>query len=191
VSIEWRLEQWSGIGFACFGSGGRTESATSKFAIFTGKRSGILLVMVDLLRRARVEDLPTIWRGELAYMREIEPQHEARWTAAADHHLTAWIADLDRTLVLDVEDEPAGYAAWRLIEGRAVLLTIHVFEGFRRRGRGALLLQAYVNDARTFGCTDLSLGVFAGNPAEALYVKHGFQYTHEEAGYQHYELRSS
>jgi GNAT superfamily N-acetyltransferase len=130
------------------------------------------------------------WRGEVAYMREIEPEHEARWAAATDRHLASWIADLDRTLVLEVDDEPAGYAAWRLIKGRAVLLTIHVFEGFRRGGRGALLLRAYMNDARTFGCPDLALGVFAGNPAEALYVKHGFRYTHEEDGYRYYELTS-
>jgi ribosomal protein S18 acetylase RimI-like enzyme len=146
------------------------------------------LVVTDLLRRARVDDLPMVWRGEVAYMRAIEPEHEARWTAAADRHLTSWLANLDRTLVLEADGEPVGYAAWRAVKGRAVLQTIHVFEGFRRGGRGAALLQAYMNDARTFGCTDLALGVFAGNPAQALYEKHGFQYTHEEGGYRYYEL---
>lgn len=131
------------------------------------------------------------WRGEVAYLREIEPEHEARWAAATDRHLASWIGDLDRTVVLEADGEPVGYAAWRAIRGRAVLVTIHVFEGFRRGGRGAVLLRAYMNDARTFGFTDLSLGVFVGNPAQGLYEKYGFAYTHEEDGYRYYELTVS
>ena len=147
--------------------------------------------VTDLLRRARCDDLPLIWRGEVAYMRAIEPEHEARWAAATDRHLASWLADLDRTLVLEAEGEPAGYVAWRAVGGRAVLMTIHVFEGSRRGGRGAMLLRAYMNDARTFGFTDLALGVFVGNPAQRLYEKHGFRYTHEEGGYRHYALALS
>ena len=121
-------------------------------------------------------------------MRAIEPEHEQRWTAATDRHLAAWLADLDRTLVLEADGEPVGYAAWRAVTGRAVLTTIHVFETARRGGRGTTLLRAYMDDARTFGFTDLTLGVFVGNPAQRLYEKHGFRYTHEEDGYRYYEL---
>lgn len=120
-------------------------------------------------------------------MRAIEPEHEARWTAAADRHLASWLADLDRTLVLEVDGDPVGYATWRAVDGRAVLQTIHVFAAARRGGRGARLLQAYMDDARTFGFTHLTLAVFVGNPAQRLYEKYGFQYTHEEDGYRHYE----
>ncbi len=129
-----------------------------------------------------------IWRGEVAYIRAIEPEHEQRWTAMTDRHLASWIADLDHTLVLEADGDPVGYAAWRAVEGQAVLVTIHVFEGARRGGRGAVLLRAYLDDARTFGCTTLRLGVFLGNPAQRLYEKFGFRFTHEEDGYRHYAL---
>lgn len=148
-------------------------------------------MVTDSLRRARVDDLPMIWRGEIAYMRAIEPENETRWAAATDHNLASWLADLDRTIVLESDGEPVGYAAWRVIDGQAVLLTLHVFEGFRRHGRGTALLQAYVNDARTFGFANVALGVFVGNPAQRLYEKYGFQYTHEEGGYRHYTLTRS
>lgn len=42
--------------------------------------------MTDQLRRARIDDLPMIWRGEMAYLKEIEPEQEARWSAATDRH---------------------------------------------------------------------------------------------------------
>jgi GNAT superfamily N-acetyltransferase len=142
----------------------------------------------DVLRRARVEDLPLLWRGEFAYMKEIEPEHEARWAAATDRNLAGWIAGLQRTLILEADGEPAGYAAWAVIDGRAVLTTIHVFTAFRRGGRGSALLRAYVNDARAFGHNDLALAVFRGNPAEALYVRHGFEHTYDEGEYRHYAL---
>ena len=144
--------------------------------------------MTDVLRRARVEDLPSLWRGEAAYMREIEPEHEAQWAAAADRNLAGWIAGLERTLILETDGEPAGYAAWAVLDDRAVLTTIHVFSAFRRGGRGGALLQAYVNDARTFGYGTLALAVLRGNPAEALYVRHGFAHTHDDGRYRHYAL---
>ncbi|MBU2666817.1 GNAT family N-acetyltransferase [Actinoplanes bogorensis] len=144
--------------------------------------------MADVLRRARVEDLPLLWRGEAAYMREIEPEHEARWAAATDRHLARWIECLEHTLILEADGEPVGYAAWDVIDNRATLTTIHVLAAFRGRGRGAALLRAYMNDARTFGHTALALAVFHSNPAEALYVRHGFKHTQDEGQYRHYAL---
>ncbi|MCM4081135.1 GNAT family N-acetyltransferase [Paractinoplanes hotanensis] len=144
--------------------------------------------MSDVLRRARVEDLPLMWRGEAAYMKQIEPGHEAGWVAAADRNLAGWIAGLERTLILEADGEPAGYAAWAVTDGRAVLTTIHVFAAFRRGGRGGALLQAYVNDAHTFGHKALALAVLRGNPAETLYVRYGFEHTHDDGRYKHYAL---
>jgi ribosomal protein S18 acetylase RimI-like enzyme len=142
--------------------------------------------VTNQLRRARVDDLPALWLGEVAYMREVEPEHEARWAAGTDRHLAGWIKGLDRTLILESAGETAGYAAWGEIDGKAVLTTIHVFEAFRRGGRGAALLQAYADDARTFGFRELALGVFRGNPAQRLYERNGFRHTHDEGGYRHY-----
>jgi len=84
---------------------------------------------------ARIGDLPTIWLGELTHIREIEPEHEARWSAAADRNLASWIAGLDRTMVMEIDGEPAGYETWAPTGGAAVLTTINVVDGFRQAGR--------------------------------------------------------
>jgi ribosomal protein S18 acetylase RimI-like enzyme len=143
--------------------------------------------VTDLLRRARVDDLPAIARGEHIYIQEIEPHAEAAWAAAIDRSVAEWLRRLDRTLILEAEGETAGYATWGEMDGKAVLMTIHVFAEFRRGGRGSALVQAYLNDARTFGYTELALGVYHTNPIATLYEKHGFKYTHDdERGYRRY-----
>jgi ribosomal protein S18 acetylase RimI-like enzyme len=144
--------------------------------------------VTDRLRPARVGDLPTIWLGERAYMREIEPEREARWTAATDRNLAFWIAGLERTRVLESDGAPAGYEAWAQRDGVAVLTTIHVFDGYRRAGRGALLLRAFVDDARAQGFAELTLGVHRDNSARRLYERHGFVHGHDEGDYCHYTL---
>ena len=98
-------------------------------------------------------------------MREIEPEHEARWAADTDRNLASWIAGLDLTMVMEIDGEPAGYETWAPKGGAAVLTTIHVFDGYRRAGRGARLLRTFISDARTHGFTDLALGVHRNNPA--------------------------
>jgi hypothetical protein len=65
-------------------------------------------------------------------MREIEPEHEARWAADTDRNLASWIAGLDLTMVMEIDGEPAGYETWAPKGGAAVLTTIHVFDGYRR-----------------------------------------------------------
>lgn len=148
----------------------------------------MIIGVSELLRRARIGDLPTIWLGELAYMREIEPEHEARWVEATDRNLASWIAGLDRTMVLEIDGEPAGYETWVPNGDAAVLTTIHVFDGYREAGRGTLLLRTFISDARTHGFTDLALGVHRDNPARRLYEKCGFVHTHDEGGYRYYAL---
>jgi GNAT superfamily N-acetyltransferase len=152
------------------------------------RTDGMIIGVTDLLRRARIGDLPTIWLGELAYMREIEPEHEARWAAGTDRNLASWISGLDRTIVMEIDGEPAGYETWAPKGGAAVLTTIHVFDGYRRAGRGALLLRTFISDARTHGFTDLALRVHRDNPARRLYEKCGFVHTHDEADYRYYTL---
>lgn len=142
--------------------------------------------MTVSLRRAVVADLPLIWRGERAYMREIEPEHEAAWAEATDRHLRDWLLWLDRTLVASVDDTPAGYAAWVARDDAALLTTIHVFDGFRGAGLGGTLLRAYVSDARTFGFARLTLGAHRDNPARRLYEKNGFERTGVNGDYVEY-----
>lgn len=40
-----------------------------------------------VLRPARVTDLPAVYRGELGYIRQWEPQHEHAWQMAAEQNL--------------------------------------------------------------------------------------------------------
>ena len=106
--------------------------------------------VTDLLRRARIGDLPTIWLGELAYMREIEPEHEARWAEATDRNLASWIASLDHTMLLEADGEPAGYETWKPKGDAALLTTLHVFDGYRRAGRA---LVCWAPSSATHVCT--------------------------------------
>jgi ribosomal-protein-alanine N-acetyltransferase len=138
------------------------------------------------LRRAAVADLPLIWRGERAYMREIEPEHEAAWAEATERHLGDWLDGLDRTLVAEVDGEPAGYAAWAPRAEAALLTTIHVFDRFRGTGLGGLLLRAYLSDARTFGFSRFTLGAHRDNPARRLYERNGFEATGVNGDYVEY-----
>jgi GNAT superfamily N-acetyltransferase len=74
--------------------------------------------------------------------------------------------------------------------GAVVLTTIHVFDGYRRVGRGALLLRTFISDARTHGFADLALGVHRGNPARRLYEKCDLVHTHDGGDYRYYTLHS-
>jgi GNAT superfamily N-acetyltransferase len=150
----------------------------------------MIVGVADLLRPAQIGDLPMIWLGELAYIREIEPEHEDRWAAATDRNLASWIAGLDRTMVIEIDGEPGGYETWAPKDGTAVLTTIHVFNAYRRAGRGALLLRTFISDARTRGFADLALGVHRDNPARRLYEQCGFVHTHDEGKYRYYHLHA-
>lgn len=140
------------------------------------------------IRPAVASDLPMIVRGERDYIREQEPTSEASWTEAIDRNLALWIANLERTIVLDAPTGPAGYAMWMDNNGTAVLVTIRVFAEYRRQGLGRQLLQAYVDDARGHGFGGLELGVHEDNGAKALYESYGFTHVRNDGDYVIYEL---
>lgn len=73
-----------------------------------------------------------------------------------------------------IEGRPAGFALAREVAGEAELLLLATAPALRRRGVGAALLRAVVDDARTRRAERLHLEVRAGNPAAALYTAHGF-----------------
>ncbi len=54
------------------------------------------------------------------------------------------------------------------------LLLFAVAPQFRRRGLGALLLRRFADAARARGAKRLLLEMRRGNPAESLYLAHGF-----------------
>lgn len=140
------------------------------------------------IRRARATDLPTIYLGELDYIRQIEPQQEARWIGGMHFHLKQWTNDLDRMFIAEAGsgDTAVGYFFWEVHGEAAVLASIYVIPDRRGNGLGQQLLAQFIADARAQGFSQLTLGVKADNPARRLYEKAGFSYTHDEHGYRHY-----
>jgi ribosomal protein S18 acetylase RimI-like enzyme len=140
-----------------------------------------------VVRKARPTDLPMVYKGELNYIRTIEPEHEQRWKDAMHAHLRQWTAALERMSVVEQDGVPLGYCFWESIDGAACLASIHVAPELRQRGLGRLLLDHYMDDARAQGFTRLTLSVFRGNPAQFLYESAGFQRVSEGAEYLGYE----
>jgi ribosomal-protein-alanine N-acetyltransferase len=140
-------------------------------------------------RPAAATDLGLVWRGELAYMRAIEPEHEQRWLAATDRHLDLWTANLDNAVVAEADGQPAGYEIWMADGNQAVLATIHVLTRHRRQGLGGQLLARFVEDARSADFTVLALSVKDDNPAVRLYEHYGFTRGDDRDGYRTYAMR--
>ncbi|RFU46584.1 GNAT family N-acetyltransferase [Paraburkholderia sp. DHOC27] len=138
------------------------------------------------IRRAHPTDLPTIYAGELDYIRQIEPQQEARWSGALYWHIKQWASDLDRMFIAECNGEAAGYCFWEVHADAAVLASIYVQREKRGAGLGKQLLAEFIRDAHAQGFTTLTLGVKPDNPARLLYERAGFIYTHETGGYRHY-----
>lgn len=72
---------------------------------------------------------------------------------------------------------------WMPSDKGALLVGIHVAAGYRRRGFGGLLLDAFAAQARAAGCDALTLGVFDGNPALHLYESRGYRRTGRDGDY--------
>jgi ribosomal-protein-alanine N-acetyltransferase len=146
------------------------------------------------IRTAIITDLPFIYRCDLAYMREFAPDHVTGWALAIDRQLETWTHNLHRCFVIEVGDEAAGLVLWTPetnVPEKAVIVTIHIIEKFRRSGLGKRVLRMAIEDAKVNGFPIMTLGVDRKNPARKLYKKAGFVYTHEDDSYLYFELRSS
>ena len=150
------------------------------------------------LRPAVVGDLPTILRAERDYVAAVEPAQLAPWTAATDRNLALWIAHLDRTTVLEADDETgpttAGFVMWMPDahgDGPAVpsatLITLQVLPAHRRRGLGTRLLETFAPQAGAAGARVLRLGVHEANPARGLYPRAGYTLVGRDGDYLLYE----
>ncbi len=140
------------------------------------------------LRPAMVTDLPSIYRGELAYIQQWEPAHEAAWRAQVERNLTAWVDNFERLTVAMLGGQFVGYSLWKTEDGFAELCTINVSAAHRRKGIGRALLEAYQVAAAANGCTPLSLSVRPDNPARFMYERAGFACVGTGAhGYLRYE----
>ena len=140
------------------------------------------------VRPAVAADLPLILRAERQYVQEIEPTEVDRWTSRIDRNLELWIRNLDRTTVLLVDDEAAGYVMWTP-DGpdAALLVTIQVLAPHRRRGHGLRLLEVFADQARRHGAGVLRLGAHEANPARPLYAAAGYRTTGRDGDYVLYE----
>ncbi len=85
--------------------------------------------------------------------------------------------------IAETDDSPAGFALVRRILDEAELLLLAVAPPFRRRGVGAALLRAVINDCRMMDMATLHLEVRSGNPAVRLYGDHGFVQVGHRRGY--------
>jgi ribosomal protein S18 acetylase RimI-like enzyme len=132
-------------------------------------------------RPATAADLPLILRAERAYMEDVEPASLDSWTLAIDRNLELWVANLDRTTVLLVGDEPAGYVMWTASGSEATLISVQVLPAFRRRGLGRELLELFATQAAEH--STLLLGVHRDNPARSIYPAAGYEHTGDDGAY--------
>lgn len=142
------------------------------------------------LRPATVTDLPAIYRGELGYIQQWEPAHEAAWQRQLERHLTRWVDNFERLSVAMLGAQFAGYSLWMPEDSFAELCTINVGEAYRRNGIGRALLDAFTVSAGQAGFRHLSLSVRPDNPARLMYEAAGFvQVGTGATGYFRYERK--
>jgi ribosomal-protein-alanine N-acetyltransferase len=145
------------------------------------------------IRTATATDLPFIYRCDLAYMREFAPNEAVGWAVAIDRQLKTWTENLHRLFIIEVAGEAVGDTLWTPetdAPGKAVIITIHIVEKFRRRGLAKQVLEKAIEDARVNGYPIMTLQVDKKNPAKKLYEAMGFVYTHEDEVYLSYERQS-
>ncbi len=85
------------------------------------------------------------------------------------------LAGVTLTLARTVDGSIAGFALARAVMDEAELLLIAVDRAHQGQGLGALLLDAFVADARAAGRALLHLEVRDGNRAIHLYERYGFE----------------
>lgn len=70
--------------------------------------------------------------------------------------------------------DAAGFSLSRTVADESELLLIAVEPTYRRRGIGQMLLDHFIDSARTAGASHVHLEVRDGNPAIAMYRRAGF-----------------
>lgn len=127
-------------------------------------------VVAPVVVRAGAAAIPDVMR---VMTEAFDPAYGEAWTASQ----CAGLLDMPGSwLVLAHRDgEPAGFALSRAVLDEAELLLIAVRPAWRRRGLGAALLSAVVDEARGRGLALVHLEARDGNAAAALYEAHGFR----------------
>lgn len=76
--------------------------------------------------------------------------------------------------IAEGDEGPCGFALVRRVADEAELLLLAVSPSKQRCGVGRALLRHFIDSARADGASRLHLEVRDGNPANALYLAHGF-----------------
>ena len=72
-------------------------------------------------------------------------------------------------------EQPVGFSLFRTVADEAELLLLAVAPDHQHRGIGRLLLEQFVEQARSAGANRVHLEVRDGNPAVQMYRRAGFQ----------------
>jgi ribosomal-protein-alanine N-acetyltransferase len=106
------------------------------------------------------------------------------WTAEQFRSELAGMPDTRWYIVAEIDGRLAGYAGLMVVGGTADVQTLAVVPAFQRRGLGAALLEALIDEARDRRAGEVLLEVRADNaPALALYERHGFERIAIRRGY--------
>lgn len=118
------------------------------------------------IRHASHFDLDRIAEIEkLSFKREAYPKS-----------LLSYLIHFGFTLVAEVDNVVAGYAAYTISDRRAHILSLAVHPALRRRGIGESLLKALLDEVKQFKIKTVELEVKANNVAALnLYSKLGFK----------------
>ena len=102
------------------------------------------------------------------------PQFGEAWTRSQCAGILP-MSGVSLMLAYDGErEQPRGFSLFRTVAGEAELLLLAVAPGHQRRGIGRLLLEQFVDCARSAGANRVHLEVRDGNPAVQMYRLAGF-----------------
>jgi GNAT superfamily N-acetyltransferase len=135
------------------------------------------------LRRGEAHDLPFMYRLERAYVEDLERDQLQGWQNSMEHHLRQWVDDLPRTSIAESGSDKAGYIFWEARQGRAVVASVNVEPGYRRKGIATILLERFEDEASKAGFQIAEVGFVRHNPARKLYGRLGYRMVSAEGRY--------
>ena len=110
-----------------------------------------------------------------------EPALGESWTRAQCAGILP-MSGVMMTLACD-SDRPVGFTLTRSVADEAELLLIAVVPTARGRGVGSALMRNFIQSSASRGIHRLHLEVREGNPAVAVYARHGFRVHGRRAAY--------
>ena len=128
----------------------------------------------------------TFREADTAAVREIlrASPEASQWTEWGFKDLVGWRGVL--ALVSEDQRKVTGFLIGREVAGEAEILNLAVLVANRRRGEGAALLKAAMDELRARHVSRVFLEVRESNAAgTAFYEKHGFSKTGRRVGYYH------